>query len=150
VARSGIVGFTAMGASVSLVGPPTLIPRDAETALGVSVSYDIRDIADADLVYVLRMQHERMGAGGHVPSLREYAGLWGVSHDRLRPGQRVMHAGPMNRGVEISTALADDPVALVERQARNGMVVRMAVLHDVVSGLGEPAESDTELATVGA
>jgi aspartate carbamoyltransferase catalytic subunit len=150
VARSGIVGFTAMGASVSLVGPPTLIPRDAESALGAGVSYDIRDIADADLVYVLRMQHERMGAGGHVPSLREYASLWGVSHARLRAGQRVMHAGPMNRGVEISTALADDPVALVERQARNGMVVRMAVLHDVVAGAGEPAESDTELAAVGA
>jgi aspartate carbamoyltransferase catalytic subunit len=150
VARSGIVGFTAMGANVSLVGPPTLIPRDAERALGVGVSFDIRDIADADLVYVLRMQHERMGAGGHVPSLREYATLWGVSHARLRPGQRVMHAGPMNRGVEISTALADDPVALVERQARNGMVVRMAVLHDVVAGAGEPAESGTELAAVGA
>jgi aspartate carbamoyltransferase catalytic subunit len=150
VARSGIVGFTAMGANVSLVGPPTLIPRDAERALGVGVSFDIRDIADADLVYVLRMQHERMGAGGHVPSLREYATLWGVSHARLRPGQRVMHAGPMNRGVEISTALADDPVALVERQARNGMVVRMAVHHDVVAGAGEPAESGTELAAVGA
>jgi aspartate carbamoyltransferase catalytic subunit len=149
VARSLVQALRLVGAHTLLVGPPTLVPRGIE-ALGCEVSHDIAAITDADVVYVLRMQHERMGAGGHVPSLREYASLWGVSHARLRPGQRVMHAGPMNRGVEISTALADDPVALVERQARNGMVVRMAVLHDVVAGAGEPAESDTELAAVGA
>ena len=133
VARSGAIAFAMMGASVSLIGPPTLIPRNADVALGATVSHNIADIADADLVYVLRMQRERMGKGGFVPTLREYAALFGVNHSRLRRGQRVLHAGPMNRGVEISPALADDPVALIERQAGYGMVVRMAVLHDVIA-----------------
>ena len=143
VARSGIRGFQTMGARVSLIAPPTLLPRDAETALGVSASTDIRDMADADVVYVLRMQLERMGPGGFVPSLREYAATYGVNHARLRAGQRVMHAGPINRGVEISGELADDPKALIERQAANGMVVRMAVLYDLLAepaGATEPAE----------
>ena len=143
VARSGIRGFQTMGARVTLIGPPTLLPRDAERALGVETSTDIRDLADADVVYVLRMQLERMGAGGFVPSLREYASTYGVNHGRLRPGQRVMHAGPINRGVEISSDLADDPKTLIERQAANGMVVRMAVLYDLLagpSGGNEPAE----------
>jgi aspartate carbamoyltransferase catalytic subunit len=136
VARSDIVGFTTMGARVTLVGPPTLLPWRAGEALGVQTSCDIRDIADADVVYVLRMQHERMGDGGFVPSLREYAARFGVSHERLRPGQRVMHAGPINRGVELTGALADDPATLIERQAANGLVVRMAILYDL---LAEPA-----------
>ncbi len=143
VARSGIRGFQTMGARVTLIGPPTLLPRDAQRALGVETSTDIRDVADADVVYVLRMQLERMGAGGFVPSLREYASTYGVNHGRLRPGQRVMHAGPINRGVEISSDLADDPKTLIERQAANGMVVRMAVLYDLLagpSGGNEPAE----------
>ncbi len=135
VARSDIIAMTKMGAKVTLVGPPTLIPWKAES-LGVQTSVDIRDIADADVVYVLRMQHERMGEGGFVPSLREYASRYGVTHARLRPGQRVMHAGPINRGVEISGALADDPATLIERQAANGLVVRMAILYDL---LAEPA-----------
>ena len=142
VARSGIRGFQMMGARVSLIGPPTLLPRDAEAALGVTTSTDIRDVADADVVYVLRMQLERMGPGGFVPSLREYAMTYGINHGRLRPGQRVMHAGPINRGVEISGELADDPATLIERQAANGMVVRMAVLYDLLagpSGSTEPA-----------
>lgn len=138
VARSGIRGFQMMGARVTLVAPPTLIPRDAERALGVQTSTDVRDVADADVVYVLRMQLERMGPGGFVPSLREYAMTYGIHHGRLRPGQRVMHAGPINRGVEISGELADDPATLIVRQAANGMVVRMAVLYDLLAG---PADS---------
>jgi len=144
VARSGIRGFQMMGARVSLIGPPTLLPRDAEDALGVGTSTDVRDVADADVVYVLRMQLERMGPGGFVPSLREYAMTYGIDHARLRPGQRVMHAGPINRGVEISGELADDPKTLIERQAANGMVVRMAVLYDLLAGPAggaEPAEA---------
>ncbi len=133
VARSDIIGFTTMGAKVTLIGPPTLIPWKAEESLGVSTSTDIRDVADADVVYVLRMQHERMGEGGFVPSLREYASRFGVTHERLRPGQRVMHAGPINRGVELSGALADDPATLIERQAANGLVVRMAILYDLLA-----------------
>lgn len=140
VARSGIAGFRMMGATVSAIGPPTLMPRDAEESFGIEVSTDIRDIADADVVYVLRMQLERMGPGGFVPSLREYATTYGVSHDRLRAGQRVMHAGPINRGVEISDALADDPATLIVPQAANGMVVRMAVLYDLVAAPQEASE----------
>ena len=133
VARSGAIGFGMMGAKVSFVAPPTLIPRDAGEAFGVDVSTDVRDLADADIVYVLRMQLERMGPGGFAPSLREYAATYGINHARLSPGQRVMHAGPINRGVEISGDLADDPLALIERQAANGMVVRMAVLYDLLA-----------------
>lgn len=148
VARSGAIGFRMMGAKVSLVCPPTLLPRDAEEALGVTTSTDVRDIADADVVYVLRMQLERMGPGGFVPSLREYAATYGINHDRLRPGQRVMHAGPINRGVEISGALADDPTALIERQAANGMVVRMAVLYDLLATPAGAVELQTPLGAV--
>lgn len=136
VARSSISAFTMMGARPMAVGPPTLLPRDGAAALGCPVSTDIRDIADADLVYVLRMQLERMGKGGFVPSLREYAATYGVNHARLRPGQRVMHAGPVNRGVEISDALTDDPSALIVQQAASGMVVRMAVLYDLLAEPG--------------
>jgi aspartate carbamoyltransferase catalytic subunit len=150
VARSGIAGLRTMGARVSVVAPPALIPRDAEDALGVTVSADIRDIAEADLVYVLRMQHERMGPGGYVPSLREYAARYGVTHERLRPGQRVMHAGPINRGVELSGAVADDPATLIERQAANGLVVRMAILYDLLAEPAETPEAREALAVVGA
>ncbi len=143
VARSGIRGFQTMGARVTLIGPPTLLPRDAEEALGVETSTDVADVRHADVVYVLRMQLERMGKGGFVPSLREYAATYGINHARLRPGQRVMHAGPMNRGEEISGELPDDPETLIERQAANGMVVRMAVLYHLLAAPAsalEPAE----------
>ena len=133
VARSGIQAFRLMGANVTVVAPPTLVPRHLAEALGAEVSADIRDIADADVVYVLRMQLERMGAGGFVPSLEEYARMYQVNHARLSPGQRVMHAGPVNRGVEISGAVVDDPGSLIEAQAANGLVVRMAVLYDVLT-----------------
>lgn len=134
VARSGIQAFRLMGAKVTVVAPPTLVPRHLAEALGAEVSADIRDIADADVVYVLRMQLERMGSGGFVPSLEEYARMYQVNHARLSSGQRVMHAGPVNRGVEISGAVVDDPGSLIEAQAANGLVVRMAVLYDVLSG----------------
>ena len=133
VARSGISAFRMMGAKVTVVAPPTLVPRYLGEALGTEVSADIRDIADADVVYVLRMQLERMGTGGFVPSLEEYARMYQVNHSRLRSGQRVMHAGPVNRGVEISGKVVDDPSTLIEAQAGNGLVVRMAVLYDVLS-----------------
>jgi aspartate carbamoyltransferase catalytic subunit len=148
VARSGALGLTMMGAKVTFIAPPTLLPRDSAEGLGVTVSSDIRDIADADIVYVLRMQMERMGPGGFVPSLREYAVQYGVSHDRIRPGQRVMHAGPMNRGVEISSALADDPITMILEQVESGMAVRMAVLYDLLAeGV---AEADAPEALVAA
>ena len=133
VARSNIQALTLMGAHVMLVGPPALIPRGIE-AMGCSVSTDIGSIAQADVVYVLRMQCERMEAGAnYVPSLREYTARWGVTPERLRPGQKVMHPGPMNRGVEIDPRVADSVDALIETQVRAGLVVRMAVLYDLLT-----------------
>ena len=133
VARSNIQAFLLMGATVSVVGPPPLIPRGIE-AMGCRVAHTIDAIWEADVVYVLRMQRERMLAGeNYVPSLREYTARWGVTAERLRPGQRVMHPGPMNRGVEIAAAVADGSNSLIERQVRNGLVVRMAVLYDLLT-----------------
>jgi aspartate carbamoyltransferase catalytic subunit len=122
-----------MGADVTLVGPPALIPPGIE-AMGCAVAYDIDAIRDADVVYVLRMQRERMLEGAnYVPSLREYTARWGVTPERLRPGQKVMHPGPMNRGVEIDPRVADDADALIEAQVRAGLVTRMAVLYDLLT-----------------
>jgi aspartate carbamoyltransferase catalytic subunit len=133
VARSDIQALTLMGARVTLVGPPALIPRGIE-AMGCERTTDIDAIGAADVVYVLRMQRERMEAGAnYVPSLREYAARWCVTPERLRPGQKVMHPGPMNRGVEIDPRVADAQEALIETQVRSGLVVRMAVLYDLLT-----------------
>jgi len=133
VARSLIQALDLVGARTTLVGPPTLIPREA-AALGCETSFEIEAIRDADVVYALRMQSERMEAGAaFVPSLREYASRWGVTPDRVQPGQVVMHPGPMNRGVEIHPDVADSDVALVVDQVRAGLVVRMAVLYDLLT-----------------
>jgi aspartate carbamoyltransferase catalytic subunit len=131
VARSLVQAFDLVGIHCTLVGPPALLPRD----LRAEATSDIRAIADADVVYVLRMQNERMEAGAnYVPSLREYTERWGITPERLRPGQKVMHPGPMNRGVEIDPRVADSADSLVEVQVRSGLVVRMAVLYDVLTG----------------
>jgi aspartate carbamoyltransferase catalytic subunit len=133
VARSNVQALVLMGARVTLVGPPPLIPRRIE-AMGCEISYSIDAIREADVVYVLRMQKERMLAGAnYVPSLREYTARWGLTPERIRPGQKVMHPGPMNRGVEIDGAVADMADALIERQVRSGLVVRMAVLYDLLT-----------------
>ena len=133
VARSNVQALLLMGAQVTLVGPPALIPRGIE-AMGVEVSHEIDAIADADLVYVLRMQRERMLEGAnYVPSLREYTARWGVTPERIRPGQKVMHPGPMNRGVEIDGTVADAANALIVDQVRAGLVTRMAVLYDLLT-----------------
>ena len=131
VARSLVQAFELVGVRCTLVGPPALLPRGFD----VEMTTDIDAIRDADVVYVLRMQNERMQAGAnYVPSLREYTARWGVTPERLRPGQKVMHPGPMNRGVEIDPRVADSSDALVETQVRSGLVVRMAVLYDVLTG----------------
>src|SRR5919199_163082 len=133
VARSNIQALRLVGARVTLVGPPSLIPRGIE-AMGCDVSTDIRSIAAADVVYVLRMQRERMLEGeNYVPSLREYTERWGITPERVRPGQKVMHPGPMNRGVEIDGTVADAAESLIEQQVRSGLVVRMAVLYDLLT-----------------
>ena len=133
VARSLVQALDLVGARTTLVGPPTLLPRGVE-AMGCETSTDIGSIAAADVVYVLRMQQERMLEGAnYVPSLREYTERWGVTRERLRPGQKVMHPGPMNRGVEIDPRVADHADALIETQVRAGLVTRMAVLYDLLT-----------------
>ena len=131
VARSNILLLVAMGCSVRVVGPPTLIPG-AITALGVSVHHDMRaGLAGADIVMMLRLQRERM-TRGLVPSAREYFRFWGLDADKLaaaRADALVMHPGPMNRGVEIDSAIADDPArSVIKEQVEMGVAVRMAVL----------------------
>ncbi len=131
VARSLVQALALVGAETTLVGPPTLLPRGIET-MGCETATDIGAIADADVVYVLRMQRERMESA-YVPSLREYAARWGITPERLRPGQKVMHPGPINRGVEIDGRVADSSDSLILAQVRSGLAVRMAVLHDLVA-----------------
>jgi aspartate carbamoyltransferase catalytic subunit len=133
VARSLIQALALVDARVTVVGPPPLLPRGIE-ALGCEPSTDIGAIGAADVVYVLRMQQERMQEGAnYVPSLREYTARWGVTPERLRAGQKVMHPGPMNRGVEIDPRVADAADALIETQVRAGLVTRMAVLYDLLT-----------------
>src|SRR5512132_157842 len=148
VARSNVQALTLMGARVTLVGPPPLIPRGIE-AMGCEITHEIDAIAAADVVYVLRMQRERMQEGAnYVPSLREYAARWGVTPDRLRAGPKVMHPGPMNRGVEIDPRVADHADALSETQERAGLVTRLAVLYALLTGgpVGVKVETALEVA----
>jgi aspartate carbamoyltransferase catalytic subunit len=137
VARSDIQGFQMLGMKVTLIAPPTLMPRYAET-LGVRVEYDLEHLHDYDVVYLLRIQQERITAGANfLPSLREYAAVWGVSKERLRPGQKVMHPGPINRGVEISADVADDADTLIAQQVEAGLAVRMAILYRTIVGYSD-------------
>jgi aspartate carbamoyltransferase catalytic subunit len=137
-----------MGAHVTLVGPPALLPRGVE-AMGCDATTEIAAIGAADVVYILRMQRERMQEGAnYVPSLREYTARWGVTPERLRPGQKVMHPGPMNRGVEIDTRVADHADALIETQVRAGLVTRMAVLYDLLTSGPVGVKTDAVLDVV--
>ena len=136
VARSLVEALRLVGAEPVLVGPPTLLPRGIEE-MGCAATTAIDAIADVDVVYVLRMQSERMQPGAaFVPSLREYTALYGVTPERVRPGQVVMHPGPMNRGIEIDPRVADSGASLVTTQVRSGLVVRMAVLYDLLIAPG--------------
>ena len=143
VARSNILAFQKMGARVTLAGPPTLIPRGIE-ALGVEVRTTLDDLRDADVVYALRMQHERMEQA-FVPSLREYASVYQIDGHRLNARQLLMHPGPVNRGVELSGDIVDSPQSLILEQVAAGVVVRMAVLYEVLAGrrAGEPVLEPT-------
>jgi aspartate carbamoyltransferase catalytic subunit len=150
VARSNILAFTRMGCRVTLCGPPTLIPREIES-LGCEVRYTLDGLERADVVYALRMQHERM-TGSYVPSLREYAARYQIDSRRLSPHQLLMHPGPVNRGVELSSEVIDSPQALIVDQVESGVVVRMAVLYELLAGgpgraaagLPTPAGTETE------
>jgi aspartate carbamoyltransferase catalytic subunit len=132
VARSNILAFTRMGARITVAGPPTLIPRDIE-ALGCEATATLDRLDEAEVVYVLRMQHERMSQS-FVPSLREYAACYQINDRRLAPSQLVMHPGPVNRGVEMSAATIDSPQALIGDQVKAGVAVRMAVLYELLVG----------------
>ncbi|MHB8124283.1 MAG: aspartate carbamoyltransferase catalytic subunit [Desulfitobacteriaceae bacterium] len=136
VARSNAWGLTKMGAEVTLVGPPTLLPSEMKT-LGVKLSYNLdAELSGADVVMALRLQLERQQSG-LFPSLREYSQLYGLSSQRLeKTGKKtiVLHPGPMNRGVEISSELANSQQAKIEEQVTNGVAVRMALIYLLVGG----------------
>jgi aspartate carbamoyltransferase catalytic subunit len=139
VARSNTIAFQRMGAKVTLCGPPTLIPPGIE-AMGCEVAYTLDRLGEADVVYALRMQRERMSEA-YVPSLREYAARYQIGGARLRPGQVLMHPGPVNRGVELAPDAIDSPQATIAAQVEAGVVVRMAVLYELLVGApaGAPA-----------
>jgi aspartate carbamoyltransferase catalytic subunit len=132
VARSNILAFGRMGCKVTVCGPPTLIPRAVES-LGCEVRYTLDDLNEADVVYALRMQHERM-KGSFVPSLREYAACFQIDGRRLGSHQLLMHPGPVNRGVELAAEVIDSPQALITQQVESGVWVRMAVLYELLAG----------------
>ena len=136
VARSNIAGMRKMGMSVTVVGPPTLIPPGVEE-LGVKVAYRLEEaIRDVDVIMMLRLQQERMSAN-YIPSLREYSRLYGLSLDRLRGARDdvlIMHPGPVNRGVELSPEVADGPYSVILEQVANGVAVRMALLYLLLGG----------------
>jgi aspartate carbamoyltransferase catalytic subunit len=136
VARSNIIAFSKLGAKVTVCGPPTLIPRGME-ALGCAVEYTLDRLGEADVVYTLRMQHERM-SDSFVPSLREYAAIYQINGRRLSPRQVLMHPGPVNRGVELAAEVIDSPQALIGQQVEAGVVVRMAVLYELFAGRSAP------------
>jgi aspartate carbamoyltransferase catalytic subunit len=136
VARSNIQAFQTMGASVTVCGPPTLIPRNME-ALGCDVAYTLDGLAEADVVYALRMQKERM-TDSFVPSIREYAAQYQIDGRRLGARQVLMHPGPVNRGVELAAEVIDSPQAVIGQQVAAGVVVRMAVLYELLAGRTAP------------
>jgi aspartate carbamoyltransferase catalytic subunit len=144
VARSLSFALVKMGAEITLVGPPTLIPPDAP-AWGVRVSHDIGEVLPKlDVCYMLRVQRERQRQQ-YFPSVREYARLFGLSRERagmLPDGALVMHPGPMNRGVEIDSDVADLPRAVIEEQVTNGIAVRMSLLYLLLGGSSSQATDE--------
>jgi len=139
VARSNAWGLLKLGASVTLVGPPTLMPKGIE-ATGAKVSYNLDEaIKDADFVNVLRIQMERQQKG-LFPSLLEYTKLFGITKERLEKARKdvvIMHPGPINRGVEISSDVADSSRSVILEQVTNGVAVRMAVLFLLMGSRGK-------------
>ena len=139
VARSNVLLLTTLGAQVTLVGPPTLIPLDIATALadGLKVSYDLDSVLpDADVVMMLRVQTERM-QDSYFPSAREYSRRYGLDASRMRKLPEhaiVMHPGPMNRGMEITPEVADSSRSTIVEQVANGVSARMAVLYLLLGG----------------
>jgi len=142
VARSNIHGMRKLGMTVTVAGPPTLIPPFIHE-LGVKVSYRLEEaIRDVDVIMMLRLQQERMTAG-LIPSIREYSRYWGLTLDRLkahaRPDVLIMHPGPVNRGVELSPEVADGPYSVILDQVSKGVAVRMGVLFLLAGAKGADA-----------
>ncbi len=139
VARSDIYGFTAMGANVHVTGPPTMIPVGIE-AMGATVQPSFEAaIEGADIIIMLRIQLERK-SGILIPSLREYARFFGLNAKRLATANKdvlVMHPGPINRGIEISSEIVDGPYSVILDQVENGVAVRMAILYLLSGGIDE-------------
>ncbi|ACI19064.1 aspartate carbamoyltransferase catalytic subunit [Dictyoglomus thermophilum] len=139
VARSNIYAWNKLGSEVIVCGPPTLIPPYIES-LNVKVTYNLDEaIEDADVIYVLRLQLERQKKG-LFPTLREYHMLYGVNSERIEKAKKdvlVMHPGPMNRGVEISSEVADSLISVINEQVTNGVAVRMALLYLMLGGKGD-------------
>ncbi|MGE3627372.1 MAG: aspartate carbamoyltransferase catalytic subunit, partial [Hyphomicrobiales bacterium] len=135
VARSNIILLNALGARVRIVAPSTLLPPQPQK-LGAEVMHSMKEgLKDADIVMMLRLQRERM-SGSYIPSVREYFHFFGLDHDKLkwaRPDALIMHPGPMNRGVEIDSAVADDTRSVISEQVEMGVAIRMAVL-EALSG----------------
>jgi aspartate carbamoyltransferase catalytic subunit len=132
VARSQLAALNTLGTGeVRIIAPRTLIPAHAEDALGVRVFHDLREgVRDADVVIMLRLQRERM-RGALLPSEHEYFQLFGLTEERLataKPDAIVMHPGPINRGVEMDSQVADGPRSVILEQVSNGIAVRMAVM----------------------
>jgi aspartate carbamoyltransferase catalytic subunit len=145
VARSNLIAFQAMGAEVTVCGPPTLIPRGIEQ-LGCGVAHSLDRLGEADVVYALRLQRERMGES-FIPSIREYALHFQIDSRRLGPRQLLMHPGPVNRGVELSGEVIDSPQSLMTEQVASGLVVRMAILYELLAaggGRSAPSARDPE------
>lgn len=144
VARSNLWGLLKMGATVRLCGPPTLLPKMYFEQLGVSCHYSVEEALEgADVVMVLRIQKERQEKG-LLPSLREYAKCYCINEARMKlakPDALVLHPGPMNRGVEIASAIADSVQSVIEEQVTNGVAIRMALLY-LLSG-GESKNGNT-------
>jgi aspartate carbamoyltransferase catalytic subunit len=136
VARSNIIGLTKLGAEVTLSGPPTMMPVQAES-LGVQVVHRPEDaIKGKDVIMLLRIQLERQGKG-RFPGLREYASFFGINNEILKNAKDdviIMHPGPVNRGVEVSTDVIDSPFSVVLDQVANGVAVRMALLYLFIGG----------------
>ena len=138
VARSNLIAFRAMGAELTVCGPPALIPRGLDQ-LGCGVTHSLEGVGEADVIYALRLQHERMSES-FVPSLREYAVHFQIDARRLGSRQLLMHPGPVNRGVELSGEVIDSPQSLIGEQVASGLVVRMAILYELLAARDtEPA-----------
>jgi len=144
VARSNIYGLVTMGANVTVCGPPNLVPKEI-SELGVNVNYNIDEVIEwADAVNILRIQRERMGIG-LIPSKREYRKLFGLTYERISRRDKelvIMHPGPMNRGVEIDSEVADSDQAIILEQVLNGVASRMSILYLLLGAKEEDGDEN--------